>query len=193
MFKQILPLLMLFSCAVLADTMPIVDLNNQPRGDFVLHQFSPADDRTIKRSIIAYNGASRTIEYLVYAPRNMAWDDYLNLSVEQKIMMLDEDINTEPTRYVSTAKINTSYKTSKRQLYGVLKQFDNVVNKPLQARLNIKQLRRLIRASKASNKKDLYALLSLFDKLFKHKNEITLEIGELRKMLGSTVIKGAEK
>ena len=144
--------------------MPVINLHSEQEGDFIIHQFVKRDSNTIGRSILAFSSKNATIEYLTYHPRDLSWESYLELSMDEKIAMLEEDIDQNPNRYIANIVLNATYKTPKSQLYGLLTQFENI----LEASENSAVLMR--------------SMASLISK----KEEASLEIGELRKMLKAT-------
>ena len=129
MMKLIAPFLMLFSLAALAENLPIIHLNNEPAGDFFIHQYIKAGDSTIKRSIIAFDSETQTIDYLTYPPRDVQWDAYLELTDAEKIELLEEDFEQNKTHRQIGLGVSQNceqqiidVQVPKSQLYGLLTQ-----------------------------------------------------------------------
>jgi len=180
-----LVLLVLVSSTWAAENLAVVDLRSELRGDLTMHHFVRVDATSISRSIIAFDSHNKTIERLVYAPRQTTWAQYLALSTEAQMAMLDESVDPNPTRYSTNVTVGTSYRTTKRQLYGVLKQLDNFMQ--LGKSSDIKTIARLVRSVETKeDKQPLYLILAKAKALFNKREEVRLELEEIKKRIKST-------
>lgn len=81
----------------------------------------------VQRLIFAFTASDKVIEFIEYQPIDMAWAEYMALSKAEKTGALNTIPASEPVTVSEQVQIVLPTGVTKRQLYGTLTRFENLL------------------------------------------------------------------